>query len=302
MATTNGELALTAVQGLTDAGVEYAFLHGVERLLSGDVSDLDLVAPAPARTVLTVVAPYWLRLGLHPVLFWPYDVGDTATIFLSNADATDGVQLDLLHDPRGAGKYGIRTQSLLTDVTNDTGMPEISPSASLVYQWTKRVAKGQLDRLPDLRDRAKGIETSRITEASLKLTGSESTALELLGQREPGKASKRPVPGLAEVRRRWRRVLRPIGFWGHIEQRDVAEEATRRFGRFLVHAECDEAPGKWTPVWYARRVWPVVIRPSIFISAGRPSHIPSPFELVKVGDPNRACSQLVGAMQRRLMA
>ncbi len=126
MATTDPRLALASLEGMRAAGVRFALLHGADRLSGGEVSDVDLVVAEDPVSVVQRAAVSWQTRGLVPVVLWPYDIGGTATVFLATPDASEGVQLDLLHDPEGVGKYGVKSGALLASATQAAALPTVS--------------------------------------------------------------------------------------------------------------------------------------------------------------------------------
>lgn len=70
----------------------------------------------------------------------------TASVFFATETAEEGIQLDLLHDPSGSGRYGFRTTALLEEVQFVDGWPALSHGAGLVYLLRKRLVKGNEER------------------------------------------------------------------------------------------------------------------------------------------------------------
>ena len=182
MPTTSGELARACMAGLRDAGAKFAVLHDYEELESDRISDVDIVVGQDPRTVIRATESMWRERGLLPIILWPYDIGGTATLFLATPDARDGVQLDMLHDPCGVGRYGVRSEILLQFVEERPISPVVDSAARLLYLWQKRTTKSQADRLDLLRREATGIDIDRLEKMSRALTGSVYPARGLMGQ------------------------------------------------------------------------------------------------------------------------
>src|SRR5690606_34870843 len=122
--------------------VTFAVIHGEDRLVRHKVaSDVDLVVDRPVHDLVGAVGEEWRGVGLYPVVVWPYDVGGTGSVFLFTPDAADGVQLDVLFDPGGAGQYGIRSGALLDRREPGQVFPRVSSEAAAVYLLSKRVGK-----------------------------------------------------------------------------------------------------------------------------------------------------------------
>lgn len=109
------------LRALDDTGMPYAVLHGADDLVTGaPMSDVDVVVGANARYVVTQLA---LRQdGLKLIQVWEYDAGSLATLW-STPDGSDGVQLDLLYDPRSRGRYRVDTAALLAGTTHGIWPP-----------------------------------------------------------------------------------------------------------------------------------------------------------------------------------
>jgi hypothetical protein len=85
------------------------------------------------------------RHGLSLVMTWEYDLGALTSFWMSK-DGSDGVQLDLLEDPHGRGRYGFRTERAFRFADTTEWPPRLSGPAMLVYLLSKRIAKGDFDR------------------------------------------------------------------------------------------------------------------------------------------------------------
>ena len=143
MPTTSGELARACLAGLRDAGAKFAVLHDYEQLESDQISDVDIVVGQDPRTVIRATERCGAERGLLPIILWPYDIGGTVTLFLATPDARDGVQLDMLHDPDGVGRYGVRSEILLQFVEERPIAPVVDSAARLLYLWQKRTPRAR---------------------------------------------------------------------------------------------------------------------------------------------------------------
>jgi hypothetical protein len=300
MATTDSRLALTSLEGMRTAGVRFALLHGADRLSAGDVSDVDLVVGEdPAAVVRRAAAP-WEARGLIPVLLWPYDIGGTATVFLAIPDASEGVQLDLLYDPGGVGKYGVRSRTLLASATQAAALPQVSDVASLVYQWQKRTAKRDVARLDDLTGLAGSIDPRVLLATSKVVTGSSEAAWHML-EGKPGSRARRPHHPLLQASRLRHRLANPVGFWAHTPRAEIATEMTQRFSRFLVCAASQPTPSPARqPAWWVTTVMPTRLRPGVFVSHGPLPRWRAPDAVLTASSADEAARQFTSAMNARL--
>ena len=299
--TTDASLVLRAVEAITEAGVEYGLLFGREGLGGG--SDVDLVVEYPAAETIHKVWRLWLNRGLFPVVVWPYDIGETAAVFLATADASEGVHLDLLHDLNGVGHLGVFSGALLRSVVTDDGPLEVSREASLIYEWRKRLWKRQSDRLPDLRKKASEINRDWVLATSVAVTGSALSGSQLVGELPPPRIwrpnLRHPVAKLVRI---IDRVADPVGFWAHVQDPQLARLLADRFSRFLVLAGTGAVPSPALQIpWAVTRVAKVRFRPGIFISHGpSPGGVPRPDLIVQAADQDSAAREITSAMAARL--
>ena len=267
MATTDSRLALASLEGMREAGVAFALLHGLERLRQDQLSDVDIVIAENPGAVVRRSMASWLTRGMMPVVVWPYDIGGTATVFLATPDASEGVQLDMLHDPAGVGKYGIKSGALLASAGSSASVPTVSDIASLIYQWQKRTVKRQAARLDELTRLALAVDARELLAMSEAVTGS-SRAAERMLRSEPASRAGSSHP-LLQGSRLAQRVVRPIGFWAHTAQAEIGVEMARRMSRFLVGATTQPTPPLVRqPAWWATAVMPIRLRPGVFVSTG----------------------------------
>lgn len=248
-----------------------------------------------------------MRVGghdLHPVVAWRYDVGGTLTAFFSTAAASDGVQLDMLHDPEGAGRYGVRSGTLLAGVRRDGRWPRLNDLEELVYLLRKRQLKGQRASMEDLLNRARlldGRELDTVVDRLLVPAAGSDVRRAVAGGAVTGASVSAPVA--LEVARRSRRLVQPVGWWLHVGGgEDVASAVARRFGRFLPHVTSARVPA-WPllPGWWVRRVAPYRWRPGMCVTWGRA--VPFGPDRTDAGhDVESVSAGTVAAMERRLIA
>ena len=300
MATTDPRLALASLDGLREAGISFALLHGRERLLRGDVSDVDIVVGEDPRVVVRRTTASWRSRGMLPVVIWPYDIGGTATVFLTTPDASAGVQLDLLYDRDGVGRYAVKSPPLLTTADSSVDLPVVSDAASMVYQWHKGTVKRQAARLNALAELAKSIDRGLLLSTCKAISGSSDTARQMLEGRPVFR--RRRLDGHLGKRgaRVVRRLVEPVGFWAHAPASAVGAELASRFSRFLVCATTQPTPSLLRqPVWWAATVMPVRLRPGIFVSTGTLPQWRTPDIVLAPSSPREAAKRLTAAMTAR---
>ena len=303
MPTSSGELARVCLAGLQEAGVRFAVLHDYEQLETDLISDVDVVVGQDPRTVIRETEEHWREAGLVPIIIWPYDIGATVAVFLTTRDARDGVQLDMLYDPDGIGRYGVRSDALLRCVEERSLAPVVDQAARLLYLWQKRTAKDQIDRLDSLRQEAIGIGPDRLESMSQEITGSARAARGLIGSEGVGRP-RRPLAVVARLSRLANRLRRPTGAWVHISPDEVGSELVRRLSRHLVVVRSASLPPLVRqPFWYLSDVAPVRYRPGIFVSVGQQHRfVVSPDVEIAGNDPDQAAAELVEALSKRAMA
>ena len=309
MPTTDGASALAVLAALGDADVGFAVLHGVERLDEpGALSDVDIVVDRPPVSVIAAAGSALRRRALFPVVVWPYDIGGSSTVFLVDESARSGVQLDMLHDPQGLGRYRIRSGDLVREHASGEAFPTLVEPDRLVYLWAKRRSKGQDRRLGDVATSMRGLEPTAVGDAARRLLTRHDWIEEMTGERA-NRPNGRWHAALARTLLRGRRIATrlssPVGFWAHLAGDDgaIAAEAAERFARVLVVARAVRAPaGRPAPVWYAREVAPIRLRPGLVVSYGhRPRAVPAPdVELGAAMAADDVVAELVRSMHRRL--
>lgn len=196
----------------------WILLHGEDALLGhGPVSDVDTALPTVDLRHLRALL-HRRPAGLRLVAVWPYDCRGLA-LFLATPDLRQVVQLDLLADPDGIGRYGVRTPELAAHA-HDTAHPwrRPDPVDERLYLLAKRTAKGQDDRVAALRDalghdRAEAVDRSR-TLLSPAARGRVAAALGATPPR--GRVRWHVRRAAAQVARGVRRLRHPIGAWLHL--------------------------------------------------------------------------------------
>lgn len=298
MATTDGKLALRAVQAVAESGARFAVVHEEGALARGDVaSDVDLVVDRPVGAFVAACADAWVQSELWPLIVWPYDVGGTGTIFLATAGAEEGVQLDVLFDPAGDGQYGARSEALLADLTGGERFPVLSEQARAAYLLSKRLRKGELDRALAV---AAPFEPKVLDEAVHRYLRSDAAdgVVSFLDSGELG-SRRRLGPQLPRLAAR---LVRPVGAWLAVDAGDqgtLARALAARFGRFLPHVRY---VGDINPLTWIRDVAPVRWRAGVAVSGIDARAVPfRPDVVVKATSETEAARLAVAEMHSRAL-
>ncbi len=293
-----------------ESGVAFALLHREADLLSGDVaSDVDMAVGEPPRRLLTRSVGRLHEAGLHPVVVWEYDVGGTATVFLSTGDAHDGVQLDLLFDPEGHGKYGVRTEAVIGAAQQGERWPCADPHGELAYLIRKRQVKGDRLRLAELVEQAQSLPAAAFDEA-VRTTLSDPAKTDVLAMvRERSSQGRRRSPAYwaLATQRLGRRVFHPIGCWAELEGEGADQQSralAARFGRFLLRGTASARPaGRPAQArWWVADVAPVRWRAGLHVSWGVATPLISPDVSISTDgrDLSTVGEEVVATMESRL--
>jgi hypothetical protein len=292
MGLTDGELARALLDGMADEGVRFAVLHQSERLQAGEIdSDIDLVVADPPAVVMSRLRVLLARLGLAPILVWPYDAGATRGVFLARADLTEGLQLDLLHDPTGLGKYGIRSAAALAESVSGR-WPALAADAETAYRIRKRLLKGPPASVQSLVDGVGDPAAVVAAAARIMTPRAAESVTRALARRSWRARSATPLP--IRWRRGWRRLRRPVGAWVHLVNgsEGQADELRRRLARILPRAEARPAGAEWwrQPVITRRR-------PAVILTWG--GTVSGPDVRVAESDLAGQAAHLVAALEAR---
>jgi len=262
MATTSAGAALSAVAAIEKSRAGFAVLHDEPALARGEVaSDVDLVVDRDVFQLARTVMKEWVGLDLHPVVVWPYDVGGTGSIFLTTSDAGQGVQLDVLHDTKGSGRYGARSDLLLGSAVPGERFTTVAAAERAAYLLAKRLSKGEVDKARELSASlsASGVDLEVLRPDIATMVGSF-----LANETIPEAWERKPSWGHLVSRLR-----QPAGAWVELLGEDaitVAAELAMRFGRILPHARSLAGPhiGGW-----ATSVAPIRWRAGLVVSHGK---------------------------------
>lgn len=264
------------VLDLLDASdVRFVVLHN-EELLGTPVlnSDVDIAVDRGANEVLQILKPGLTRHDIVAALVWPYDVGGGASCFFARADGSGGAQLDMVYDPHGRGRYGLRSSEIIAEGIKGARYPVPEPLDRLLYELVKSQLKGEFEQV--------GIDLGKIEASFLKSTAqarakrlfSPATATLIRGLLDHRGARQivRPTRWIRSVSRILKRLRRPIGSWieivGPPTQAEVlGKQLEARLAPWLVTAGYGPRPrGSQLIFWWLTRVLPIRWRAGIFVS------------------------------------
>jgi hypothetical protein len=267
-------------------------------VLTGSVvSDLDVVVGPLPEIVIRRISECLEAVGLVPIMEWPYDLGQTLTVFLATVDGRQAMQLDMLNDSRALGKYAVKSEALLDRSGLRQGLSVVAPVDELVYLLRKRTVKGNLAALTDLRNQAVRFAPAEIDESirsTLSSHGRRSVTALLRG--DAGRREPRPVSLVLNLGRRLLRALRPTGFWVHCASAESAAAVLDRFGGYLPHAV--SIGSARSPVALARLVVGRM-QPGVVVTHGARPWMLSPDVVVGSESHDDACRRAVAVFRRR---
>ena len=278
-----------------------AVLHREEEVASHAVdSDVDLCVTVEPLSIISAVAPRLRSEGILPILIFHYDRG-SYSFFFSNAEGTGGAQVDLLHDPRGLARYGVRTDVLLAKSCAGARWPRVDRLDEALYVLRKRQVKGDLPSVALARDEVMAFGFANAIRRIPQVFGGRAAsgvtaALTRTDVRE------RRTTGLWRSRfMRPSRVLRRCGFWVHVTGDSAQTEArqlSRRMNR-LISASTVTDPSLG---FLMNNLW----RPRLVVSAGGSRVWPRPDVLLGPDDsmpePGGVTALLVASMHERVLS
>ncbi len=289
MGSTSGQLAASVLDAIDSLQTPWAVLHEESRIAAGEMqNDLDLVVDVDPRCFLATSLPVLTSLGLHPVVVNEYDIGGTLGVWLATTDAAEGVQIDIMHDPEGIGKFGISGRRLLERAKIGVRWPTVSDDDELVYLLRKRHYKSHFGAkyggdeaglaavVAAARDRGYAVDEAM----THTLTTSAHRVARDLVERYPAEVAYRHTPAYRakSLSRYLRRLVRPTGFWVELLGSDAAATAGRlavRFARFLPVARAVARPaGVLEQTQFISSVAAMRWRPHLVVSSALAPRIP----------------------------
>lgn len=150
MGTTNAELAVRVLDQLGLVEPRFVVLHGEPELSRGVArSDVDIAVAGDPRSIAWSLAEVLALSGMVPIMLWPYD-RNSLTVFLSDLTGDGGVQLDLVCDPSGRGRYGFCTDALIDRAVPGERWPCLNADDETLYLIRKRQVKRDTDEVARL--------------------------------------------------------------------------------------------------------------------------------------------------------
>jgi hypothetical protein len=296
---TNYEIVDRVLEAL-DKATEMAVLHCEAAVASHSLtSDVDLCVADDPVTLMSRVAYDMRSHGMYLVMIFPYD-RCSAAFFFCDADGKTGAQIDLVCDPRGVNKYGVRTEALLARRCSGVRWPRIDPLDEALYTLRKRQVKRDRRRFDEARAEVAALGAEFARERTRDIFSSRARA-GITGALDDRR------PRLARTNGVWRsRLRRPgrlrhrCGFWAHVSSASGQNlsSVAHRFDRFLISAEAVEEP---TVLRVLSNAW----RPRLLLSPRRTGRWPAPdahLVIAPLESEDSFARGLVLAMHERVLA
>lgn len=187
---------------------DFAVLHKERELAEGTAeSDADLATRLPLPEALDLLWARAAALDMKLLSVWHYDTVSASSFLLSRRGI---VQIDILSDLRGKGKYGIRTGVAVAAAVPGVRWPRLDPIDEQLYLIRKRWVKRDIVRLTSLiEDVSVGQCDSRHRRSvELFAYSAHRSVLRALAGRRP---RRRQLPRVARVPDLIRRLNHPSG-------------------------------------------------------------------------------------------
>lgn len=291
MATTDPTLIPGILEALGDE-CSFAVLHG-EKVVADCAtrSDVDVVVDRPPGPLLARLHRRLDQEGILQLTAWNYDVGAWTTIWTRDPFA-GGMQLDLMYDPAGAGRYGVRTTELLRNSWVGERYRTLGDEGRIAYLLQKRLRKGDWaavqtlidDWPPDVELRSYWAGSARLERADIERR--------LRSRSQLGRRLHRELDG-GQVRRLLTRLARRTGVLVDASGHDVRDEMAA-MGLFLI------APPQMTDGMSRLKVEARLRRPSVLLTSQRGG--PTPDAAISGRGPFPLCQEIHRVWQQRLIS
>lgn len=307
MATTGTSMGVRLLDALSALDSRTAVLHGEAEIAGGAIpSDIDTVVDAVPDQLIDRLLEQLETDGQSGgetdpsvILRWPYDRQST-TYFFADAGGNLGVQLDLVHDPDGAGRYGFKSGALLDRAEPGARWCRLHPDDEYLYVLRKRQVKRSEAEVARLLARIPNEVPELVNRAHQAFRPEAATALETMLT-----TSRYTDPGGAAFDRRirnvaanpdyyLRRAREAVGWW--VAMPDVtpavADEAVKPLVPLLPRVTVAAAGGRGSvaKAKVARK------RAGLYITAGTGADAGADAVIRGALDPADLRRQLVGAM------
>jgi hypothetical protein len=248
-----------------------AVLHREPEVAAGAVtSDVDLCVADDPLFVVGRIVPKLEDQGILVIMVFHHDRG-SYSVFFANPKGSGGAQIDLLHDPKGVGRYGVRTSVVIASRRSGARWPRTADLDETLYVLRKAQVKGDVHRVAHARRHLESTDvTSAMRRGSTIFSPRAATAVATVLR----DANSRDADSI----RLWRsRVMRPLrlihrcGYWAHVTgdaSPQVAERLRRRTSR-LISAVKAKDPSLGLVVSH---LW----RPYLIVSVGSTPFWPHP--------------------------
>ncbi|CAB4786783.1 MAG: hypothetical protein F2735_00525 [Actinobacteria bacterium] len=251
MATNWPEGARRLLRALETQGIRYAILHGAEDVMGSETfSDVDTLVDRDPREIVRTLLLDDSIADMRLVMLWPYDFG-SYTSFWINGDASKGVQFDMLRDPLGRGRYGLRTDVVLGAVEIASGEPSAEPfvwepksillAHKLTYLLSKRLVKGnhaEAGRISASLDALLGADELKVLTEEVLSKKMKLAVTQFRQGRVPGRSFSLRRLWLARISvRTLRRIFVPVGTKVRLSaETEVLRSVAERFNAILPAA------------------------------------------------------------------
>jgi hypothetical protein len=254
--------------------VPFAILHGAERLGSPSLtSDLDIVVGRSPSEIARVIRSDLRNLELEVAMIWQYDLGGTASVFVSSSDGARGAQIDCLYDPAGKGRYGIRSNILLAERTPTSSFPTVAALDRDLYLIRKAHCKGRDGTVKEISTKLTQVGIGSARGRAEELFSPAAAADVFDNLRGMSVHHVRLLRVGRNLVRRIRRLVTPIGFWAELVGTEaqsalIAQQLRDQFRGWLIRADADVRPVRLiaSTKWWITKVLPIILRPALFIS------------------------------------
>jgi hypothetical protein len=202
-------LAVRVLDQLGRVEPRFVVLHGESELSRGRArSDVDVAVAGNPQSIAWSLAEALAPSGMVPIMLWPYD-RNSLTVFLADEADGGGVQLDLVCDPSGQGRYGFCTDALIDRAVPGERWPRLHPDDEMLYLVRKRQVKRDTDEVARLLGSVPADSTTTLIARAAEAF-SQPGSDHLVDMLSTGRFTD---PKGAAFDRRWRNIAANSGFY-----------------------------------------------------------------------------------------